>query len=324
MLRPAPQPLEQVCLSFDVGSQNCGICLFDGSPSAQKIMFVTNRPLLDEHQYVIHDVAPVKRHLDEITLLTNTLLNGRPYFVLIEQQFTLYQNDPEAKRQGLVFPLQLESCIAMYYVQRGIEVKTIHATQRYPFLGLHGWKQDSRWQRKQNVVNSVAQLLSTNTPGNQFAYRDHDLSEWEKKPPSQRSDMADAIAQALCYVYRNIQAVYECQPYSPLTTLTQTPTPSTSQQTPVGQPQRQVRRPKPTRAELRGKLELTLSRLGIDFRELLKDEPTNSAKLYKIYKHHPNNKHLLAFLEALDAYNSQKTDIPDVDTLSARLTPLLT
>jgi hypothetical protein len=80
MLRPAPQPLEHVCLSFDVGSQNCGICLFDGSPSSQKIMFVTNRPLLDEHQYVIHDVAPVKQHLDGITLLTNTLLKGRPYF----------------------------------------------------------------------------------------------------------------------------------------------------------------------------------------------------------------------------------------------------
>jgi hypothetical protein len=312
-----------VCLSFDVGSQNCGICLFDGSPSAQKIMFVTNRPLLDEHQYVIHYVVPVKQHLDEITLLTNTLLNGRPYFVLIEQQFTLYQNDPEAKRQGLVFPLQLESCIAMYYVQRGIEVKTIHATQRYPFLGVHGWRQDSRWQRKQNVVNEVTLLLSSATPGNQFGLRDHNLSEWETKPTSQRSDMADAIAQALCYIYRNIQSVYECKPASPVPTLTQTPTPSTSQQ-PVGQPQRQPRRPKPTRADLRGKLEFTLSRLGIDFYELLKDEPTNAAKLYKLFKHHPNNKYLLAFLDILDEYNSQGKDIPDIDTINARLTPLLT
>jgi hypothetical protein len=266
--------------------------------------------------------------LDEITHLTNTLLNGRPYFVLIEQQFTLFQNDPEAKRQGLVFPLQLESCIAMYYVQRGVEVKTIHATQRYPFLGIHGWRQDSRWQRKQNVVNSVTQLLSTNAiPCNQFAFRDHNLSEWETKPPSQRSDMADAIAQALCYIYRNIQSVYECQPHSPVPTLTQTPTPSTSQQTPVGQPQRQQRRPKPTRADLRGKLEFTLSRLGIDFYELLKNEPTNSAKLYKVFKHHPNNKYLLAFLDLLDAYhnlNSSMRNIPDVATLDARITPLLT
>jgi hypothetical protein len=323
MLRPAPQPLEQVCLSFDVGSRNCGICLFDGSPSAQRIMFVTNKPLLDHHQYVIHDVVPVKRHLDEITHLTNTLLNGRPYFVLIEQQFNLYQNDPEAKRQGLVFPLQLESCIAMYYVQRGIEVKTIHATQRYPFLGIHGWRQDSRWQRKQNVVNAVTLLLSSATPGNQFALRDHNLSEWETKPTSQCSDMADAIAQALCYIYRNIQSVYECKPASPVPTLTQTPTPSTSQQ-PVGQPQRQPRRPKPTRADLRGKLEFTLSRLGIDFYELLKDEATNAAKLYKLFKHHPNNKYLLAFLEILDEYNSQGKDIPDIDTINARLTPLLT
>jgi hypothetical protein len=203
---------------------------------------------------------------------------------------------------------------------------TIHATERYPFLGIHGWRQDSRWQRKQNVVTAVTQLLNTATPGNRFAHRDHDLAGWEERPPSQRSDMADAVAQALCYIYRNIQAVYECKPYSPLPTLTQTPTPSTSQQTPVGQPRRQVHRPKLTPAELRGKMELTLARLGIDFYQLLKDEHTahNPAKLYKIYQHHPNNKHLLAFLEALDAYNSQGTHIPDVDTLSARLTPLLT
>lgn len=163
--------------------------------------------------------------------------------------------------------------------------------------------------------------LSTNAiPGNQFAFRDHDLSEWENKPPSQRSDMADS--QALCYIYRNIQSVYECKPASPVPTLVQTPTPSTSQQ-PVGQPQRQPRRPKPTRAELRGKLEFTLSRLGIDFYELLKDEPTNAAKLYNLFKYHPNNK-LLAFLEILDEYNSQGKDIPDIDTINARLTPLLT
>jgi hypothetical protein len=284
-------------------------------------MFVTNRPLLHEHQYVIHDVAPVKRHLDDITHLTNTLLNGRPYFVLIEQQFTLYQNDPEAKRQGLVFPLQLESCIAMYYVQKGIEVKTMHATQRYPFLGLHGWRQDSRWQRKQNVVTVVTQLLNTATPDNQFAHMDHDLSGWEERPPSQRSDMADAIAQALCYVYRNLRGVYECQPYSPQTP--QTPTPSTSQQL-VSQPQRQPRRPKPMRAEVRGKLEYTLSKLGIDFYALLKNEPTNSAKLYKVFSRHPNNKHLLAFLDMLDEYNSQGKSITDIESLSTRITPLRT
>jgi hypothetical protein len=72
------------------------------------------------------------------------------------------------------------------------------------------------------------------------------------------------------------------------------------------------------------KLEFTLSRLGIDFYELLKDEPTNAAKLYKLFKHHPNNKYLLAFLDILDEYNSQGKDIPDIDTINARLTPLLT
>jgi Holliday junction resolvasome RuvABC endonuclease subunit len=101
MLRPNPQPPCDVCLSIDVGSQNCGICLFDGNPAGQQILYLAKTQLLDEHAYVVRDPAEVKRHLDSIVHRMETLLNGRPYYCLIEMQYF----DQEASR-GLVFPLQ--------------------------------------------------------------------------------------------------------------------------------------------------------------------------------------------------------------------------
>lgn len=40
MLRAAPQPISEVCLSIDGGSINAGVCLFQGSPLAQQIMWL--------------------------------------------------------------------------------------------------------------------------------------------------------------------------------------------------------------------------------------------------------------------------------------------
>jgi hypothetical protein len=69
--------------------------------------------LLDEHAKVIHDVPPVKHILDSITRTVRTLLKKRPFWVLIEEQFTQFREEPEKHRFKMVFTLQLESCISM-------------------------------------------------------------------------------------------------------------------------------------------------------------------------------------------------------------------
>jgi hypothetical protein len=294
--------------------------LFDSSPAAQRILFLAKTQLLDEHAYVVHDPAEVKGHLDSVVHQVETLLNGRPYYCLIEMQYF----DQEASR-GLVFPLQLESCIGMYFVQKGIPVRIIHATKRYSFLNIHGWKQDSRWRRKQRVVEVVSNILNPAVPGNAFAHRNHDLSAWNSSPPAQRHDVADAIAQCFVFHYRNLQAVYECRPSLPVGTAN---TPTTSQQAiqPPSQQTtaRQGRQQAPSLAEMRGKLERTLAQLKIDYYELLKGEASNSARLLKVYRQHPSNKHLKAFLEALNSFNNTETDVLNLQTLEAQLTPLLT
>jgi hypothetical protein len=286
-------------------------------------LYLAKTRLLDEHAYVVHDPAEVKRHLDRVVHQVETMLNGRPYYCLIEMQYF----DQEASR-GLVFPLQLESCIGMYFVQKGVNVKTIHATKRYPFLNIHGWKQDSRWRRKQRVVEVVSKILNPAVPGNAFAHRTHDLSTWNSLPPAQRHDAADSLAQCLAYHYRNLQAVYDCRPSPPVVPVETANTPTTSQQ--ANQPRlqqttsRRERQQPPSLAEMRGKLERTLAQLRIDYYDLLRGEVRNSARLFRVYQHDPNNRHLKAFLQALNSYNSQGTDVLNLETLEARLTPLST
>jgi hypothetical protein len=295
--------------------------LFDGSPAAQQILYLAKTQLLDEHAYVVHDPAEVKRHLDSIVYNVKTLLNGKPYYCLIEMQYF----DQEASR-GLVFPLQLESCIGMYFVQKGVPIRTIQATKRYPFLDIKGWKQDTRWRRKQRVVEVVSNILNPAMPGNAFAQGDHDLSTWHQYTPAQRHDIADAIAQCLAFHYRALQFVYACRPAAVVNAANYTPT--TSQQPtqpPRSQPSSSSRRDRqqpPSLAELRGRMERTLAQLGIDHYQLLIGEPSNSARLFRVHQRDPNNRHLKAFLKVLNNYNHQGTDVPNLETLEARLTPL--
>lgn len=317
MLRPSPQPLGDVCVSIDVGSINTGICLFDGHRDAQKILFMDKQRLLDEHAYVIHDVAVIKQHLDATTATIETLLAGRPYWVLIEQQYF----DTEAKH-GLVFPLQLESCVAMYYATKGVTVRTIHATTRYGFLGIDGWKQDNRYTRKQRVVNEISKLLEPGVPGNTFCNNNHDLTGWYLHPRRERHDMADALAQCLAYYYRNKVQVMARNPaavalpsYGQAMQRQAQPTQPTARRSAVQAP---------SKAHLRGRMERTLAQLGIDYYDLLRGEPSNAAKLHIVYQHNPENKHLLSFLEALHSFNQQGAEITGVNSIQARLTQLLT
>ena len=74
---------------------------------------------------------------------------------------------------------------------------------------------------------------------------------------------------------------------------------------------------------MRGKLERTLAQLKIDYYDLLKGEASNTARLFKVYRQHPNNKHLKAFLAALNSFNNTETDVLNLQTLEARLNPLL-
>jgi hypothetical protein len=324
MLRPRPQPLEEVCLSFDVGSMNCGVCLFDGSTDAQTILYTKKLQLLDEHATVIHDVKPVKRYLDDLTQIVRTLLKERPFWVLIEEQFTQFKTDPEAKQFQMVFTIQMESCISMYYLQQGIEVRTIHSTKRFAFLGYAGWKSDTRWRRKQHVADVVSTLLDASVQGNKFARRKHDLSNWEKLTRTQRHDVADAISQCLSYYYRNLQDVRNCNPSPPVTEADNTPSTSSAHQTPPAAPRHKNKHHKTTKAEVRGKLERTLTQLGIRYNELLRGEQRSAAKLYKVYKREPQNPYLLDFMRALDEHNQQGTKITDEARLEERVTPLLT
>jgi hypothetical protein len=175
------------------------------------------------------------------------------------------------------------------------------------------------------VVEVVSNILNPAVSSNAFAHRNHDLSTWNSLPAAKRHDVADAIAQCLVFHYRNLQTVYQCRPSPPVGTAN---TSTTSQQA-IQPPLQQTtasrgRQQAPSLAEMRGKLERTFAQLKIDYYELLKGEASNSARLFKVFRQHPNNKHLKSFLAALNSFNNTETDVLNLETLEARLNPLLT
>lgn len=192
---------------------------------------------------------------------------------------------------------------------------------------MDGWTKNTRDERKNRVVAEVRELLED---GDCFASRPHDLQAWASATKRDRRDMADAIAQCLCYHYRNLGAVRECVVAPPAPA--EGP-PSSSQRNRVLPPaaaaagagsSRQRSTQPLTKATVKGKLQLTLSKLGITHGQIIRRESGAARKLFKVWQQHPNDAHLLQFLKDLDHFNQKGKEITNEDELQKRLTPLLT
>jgi Holliday junction resolvasome RuvABC endonuclease subunit len=269
-----------VCLSIDVGSQHAGICLYDAEQ--QQVLYLNKHKLLEVHQAFVTDTAEVQRCPNDITLVVETLLQGRDYWVLVEQQFM----DADAAG-GLYFNIQLQQCIAMYYLQKGKQVQTIHPTKRYPFLGIHGWRQDSRAARKAKVVRVVSRLLDPNSTltGNQFSSTHHNLLDWETH--TQKHDMADALAQCLSYYYRHLTDVLECRTVRLGTAGTAAATPLTQTPCSTSKRQKTAQQDVSPATRLRAQLQRTLSQLQISHYDALRGLSNNAERLQAVWRRDP-------------------------------------
>jgi len=187
----------------------------------------------------------------------------------------------------------------------GIPIRTIHATKQYPCLDIQGWKQDTRWRRKQCVVEVVSTMFNPAMPGNAFTQRDHDLSNWHQHAACTTAGYCRRHCTMPCF-----------PPWSPAVCVCmQTCCSSGSSRYPHNIPASNPAtvtanniktttgsKPFPV-AELRGKMERTLAQLGIDHYQLLRGELSNSARLLRVHQQHPNIRHPKAFLQALNSYN---------------------
>jgi Holliday junction resolvasome RuvABC endonuclease subunit len=262
--------------------------------------------LLSEHESFVTSTADVKEHLDGLTALVETLLQGRDYWVLVEQQFM----DADAK-QGLYFNIQLQMFIEMYYLQKGKAVKTIHATKRYSFLGIHTWKTDTRAARKNKVVRVVSRLLDpAEFQDKTFATRRHNLVDWGHalmSSPADRRDMADALVQALCHYYRHLSDVLDGNVHETRDVAAVTPPPQP-------QPRKRSKSTNPStqlsvspRTVLRANLQKTLAQLQTKYRAQLRGLGSDAARLLAVHGKDPNDKNLARFMLALNRFNGQGT-----------------
>jgi hypothetical protein len=214
--------------------------------------------------------------------------------------------------------------IEMYFLQKGRAVKTIHATKRYPFLGIHTWKTDTRAARKNKVVKVVSRLLDpTDFKHNTFATRHHNLVDWDHaltKSPADRLDMADALVQALCHYYRHLSDVLDGN----VRGITQVAAITQSQP----HPRKRSKSTNPSlklsvspRSVLRANLQKTLAQLQTKYRAQLRGLASDAERLLAVHKKDPNDKNLSRFMLALNRFNAQGTSPSEANQtpLAARL-----
>jgi Holliday junction resolvasome RuvABC endonuclease subunit len=306
MLRNNPKPPGKYCLSIDPGTQNAGVCAFDST--SQTIVYWNRHKLLDVHEQVVHSTDQVKRYLYSITDNVEATLKSNDYWVLVEEQ----PWDSDSKK-GIVFNLQLQQAIVMYFLCEGKAVRVLNASERYKFLGIRNWQQMTRHFHKVSTANAVRQLLEA-SEGNLFAGRNHDLRVCQAAGENQH-DMADALGQLLCYFYRNRDAVVAGRVVeAELTNRLVAP----EQRLATSSAQRQQQQPSlrydrsssgsasagPSSSQkkakhdsaarhlqARARLQKTLTQLQAEHPELLprtqgsaQQQSTNAEKLYKVYK----------------------------------------
>ena len=307
MLRATPKPPRPMVLSCDIGSQNSAWCLYGDD---RRIWYWKTHKLLEVHEPRVSSTAEALGRLDAITRTIENMLQGRDYFVLIEDQ-PMAQTDMQ---KGLLFNRELQHIVHAYFHAKGRQVRLIDALERYRLLGITEPTKLSRSLRKAKVVAKVHELLA----GPFGKEPMHDLLEWQSGT-KKKDDLADALAQALAYMHRNLAGVTTTSE----TTASSTHTPVNSATLRGPPPVRKKPRVPVTKEEVQGRLEALMGHLQIQHYELIKAHKDYAKKIYHVYSSLKDNSQtdpqMEDFLQLLHQYNHQGTTVTDATSLAARL-----
>ena len=191
----------RVVLSCDIGSRNFAYTLFSAQDSQNKkknvkqtILQMGIWPLLPQGSWRVTTTAYVKRRLDALVKHMKDGGLQEDYWVLIE-----YQPHDRQSRIGRLFNIQLQQCVAMYFIMRGKQVRTIDPRKRYTFLEVKQWSKLSRYHRKKRVVDAVADMFNQ-PPGDTLLHLSAEARKtWDEA--GKKDDLADSFAQLLPFFY---------------------------------------------------------------------------------------------------------------------------
>jgi hypothetical protein len=285
----------------DIGSQNSAWCLYGD----RRIMCWHTHKLLEVHEPRVRSTSEVLARLDEIYQHVANVLQGRDYFVLIEDQPIA----PTDMKKGLVFNRELQHIVHAFFHAKFKEVKFVDPLERYRLLGIVEPTKLSRADRKGKVVQHVEELLKNST----FRATDHDLTEWASGV-RKRDDLADALVQALAFFHRNMATLdQDARTENNTAPLVKTPEP------PRGPKRARV----VTKEDLQGRLEALLSQLQMQHYDLVRAHKDYANKIYSVYStlkaQSRSDSHLESFLELLHEFNHQGTAVQSPESLRARL-----
>ena len=270
-------------------------------------MYWRTHKLLEVHEPRVRDTSEVLSRLDTIYQTAENLLQGRDYFVLIEDQPIA----PTDMKKGMLFNRELQHIVHSYFYAKGVEVRLADPMERYKLLGILEPTKLSRPERKSKVVSKVQDLLNSTST---FRATDNDLAEWASGI-KKRDDLADALVQALAFFHRNMYSIGK-----------EAPDARAGRSNPPKTPllhAKSAKRPLVTREDLQGRLEALLSHLHMQYFDLVKAHKDYADKIFGVYstlKEHARSDRILeSFLGMLHESNHLGTTIPTVEILRLRL-----
>lgn len=304
MLRLKPKPLRDAVLAIDPASVNCGFCCFDAQ--SQSILYLERKPLLAKHEPIVRSVDQVKAALDQVTAAVTTLLQGRPFYVVLDEQFVSKTKHP------IVFSVQLETAITMYYQCKDIPVVRVGSKERYDFLDID--RKLSAYKKKAAATNKLKGLITSNNP---FARNPAHKTEAFR---GKLDDMSDAAAMALAQMYRQHTDVMERKVVRASVTTDNPLDIATPARPGSSRQQKRAKTESISSTTVKAELQKLMTRLQMsEHYAAMRGLPSNAAKLRAVHQREPNRKDVAAFMALLNRWNHQGIDVRDEYSLSNRL-----
>jgi hypothetical protein len=182
----------ELCLSFDIGTVNTGVCLYD--PNINRILYWDAHEMMEPSFSAAVKSRQAHANIEFIMQKVEPLIGTKHFWVLIERQ----AETVEAFKRRLAPNWAIQYIIAEYFHARNerVYVDIVDASLKGKFFHIH----DGNTLKKQVEEAAKAWVDKNKTNG----ISDQALMAWESAAsPKPKQDMADAFVQMWVYYFAN-------------------------------------------------------------------------------------------------------------------------
>jgi hypothetical protein len=208
-LRGHTDCLEELCLSFDVGTKNTGVCLYD--PNENKILYWDAHELMDTRLHATDRSRHAHESLKFIMNRVGKCIGGKTFWVVVEYQKATI----EAFKRRMTINWSLQYIIAEYFHATyggSILVDFVDPELRKRFRETRILEHDYGTAFSKDEVHDAAKAWLKHNPDK---VSPDALDNWSKaKWPKPKQDMADAFVQMWVYYFKDLDSALKGETFT--------------------------------------------------------------------------------------------------------------